>query len=185
MFAERLKEIRNGAGMTQVQLAEALGVSKGTVAMWEIGKREPNYETLNALSGIFDKRIDYILGYSNDSSSARLSEEQIEQLGAWMVEDDAQEEFMDIMALDNYNSNGRPRAGNGGKGKVPGTGDAHPDGQRGSDGKVKGKKMMHKGREAGMVFLPIFLKNPLTLRAFRAMYSSGNLRKGAHTSCQA
>ena len=43
MFAERLKEIRNGAGMTQVQLAEALGVSKGTVAMWEIGKREPNY----------------------------------------------------------------------------------------------------------------------------------------------
>lgn len=102
MFAERLKEIRNGAGMTQVQLAEALEVSKGTVAMWEIGKREPNYETLNALSGIFDKRIDYILGYSNDSSSARLSEEQIEQLGAWMVEDDAQEEFMDIMALDNY-----------------------------------------------------------------------------------
>ena len=65
MFAERLKEIRNGAGMTQVQLAETLGVSKGTVAMWEIGKREPNYETLNALSGIFDKRIDYILGYSN------------------------------------------------------------------------------------------------------------------------
>lgn len=102
MFAKRLKEIRNGAGMTQVQLAEALGVSKGTVAMWEIGKREPNYETLNALSGIFDKRIDYILGYSNDSSSARLSEEQIEQLGAWMVEDDAQEEFMDIMALDDY-----------------------------------------------------------------------------------
>ena len=102
MFAERLKKIRNGAGMTQVQLAEALGVSKGTVAMWEIGKREPNYETLNALSGIFDKRIDYILGYSNDSSSARLSEEQIEQLGAWMVEDDAQEEFMDIMALDDY-----------------------------------------------------------------------------------
>lgn len=102
MFAERLKEIRNGAGMTQVQLAEALGVSKGTVAMWEIGKREPNYETLNALSGIFDKRIDYILGYSNDSSSARLSEEQIEQLGAWMAEDDAQEEFMDIMALDDY-----------------------------------------------------------------------------------
>ena len=102
MFAERLKEIRNGAGMTQVQLAEALGVSKGTVAMWEIGKREPNYETLNALSGIFDKRIDYILGYSNDSSSARFIEEQIEQLGAWMVEDDAQEEFMDIMSLDDY-----------------------------------------------------------------------------------
>ena len=102
MFAERLKEIRNGAGMTQVQLAEALGVSKGTVAMWEIGKREPNYETLNALSGIFDKRIDYILGYSNGRSSVRLRQAQTEPLGERMVGDDAQEEFMDIMALDNY-----------------------------------------------------------------------------------
>ena len=38
---------------------------------------------------------------------------------------------------------------------------------------------------AGMVFLLIYLKKPLTLRAFRAMYSNGNLRKGAHTLCQA
>ena len=60
MFAERLKELRKGKNMTQVQLAEALGVSKGTIAMWEIGKREPNFETLNRLSDIFDKRIDYI-----------------------------------------------------------------------------------------------------------------------------
>ena len=135
MFAERLKEIRNGAGMTQVQLAEALGVSKGTVAMWEIGKREPNYETLNALSGIFDKRIDYILGYSNDSSSARLSEEHIEQLGAWMVEDDAQEEFMDIMALDNYGRMAIHGLVMAEKGYVS---DVKQDGQRGSDGKVKG-----------------------------------------------
>ena len=58
MFANRLKEIRKEKNMTQVQLAEALGVSKGTVAMWEIGKRQPNFETLNALSDIFDKRID-------------------------------------------------------------------------------------------------------------------------------
>ena len=62
MFAERLKELRKGKNMTQVQLAEALGVSKGTIAMWEIGKREPNFETLDRLSDIFDKRIDYILG---------------------------------------------------------------------------------------------------------------------------
>ena len=33
MFANRLKEIRKEKHMTQVQLAEALGVSKGTVAM--------------------------------------------------------------------------------------------------------------------------------------------------------
>ena len=38
MFGTRLKEIRKKRGYTQVSLAEALGVSKGTVAMWETKK---------------------------------------------------------------------------------------------------------------------------------------------------
>ena len=102
MFAERLKELRKDKNMTQVQLAEALGVSKGTVAMWEIGKREPNFETLNRLSDIFDKRIDYILGNSNDASSPRFTEEDIEQLGRWEVEDQFREIIMAYFSLDEY-----------------------------------------------------------------------------------
>ena len=39
MFAQRLKQLRAENKMTQVQLAEKLGVSKGTVAMWETDKR--------------------------------------------------------------------------------------------------------------------------------------------------
>ena len=102
MFAERLKELRKDKNMTQVQLAEALGVSKGTVAMWEIGKREPNFETLNRLSDIFDKRIDYILGYSNDASSPQFTEEDIDQLGRWEVEDQFREIIMAYLSLDEY-----------------------------------------------------------------------------------
>lgn len=102
MFAERLKELRKDKNMTQVQLAEALGVSKGTVAMWEIGKREPNFETLNRLSDIFDKRIDYILGNSNDASSPRFTEEDIDQLGHWEVEDQFREIIMAYLSLDEY-----------------------------------------------------------------------------------
>ena len=37
MFDERLKSLRKKCGYTQVSLAETLGVSKGTVAMWETG----------------------------------------------------------------------------------------------------------------------------------------------------
>ena len=102
MFAERLKELLKDKNMTQVQLAEALGVSKGTVAMWEIGKREPNFETLNRLSDIFDKRIDYILGNSNDASSPRITEEDIDQLGRWEVEDQFREIIMAYLSLDEY-----------------------------------------------------------------------------------
>jgi len=102
MFAQRLKELRKEKNMTQVQLAEALGVSKGTVAMWEIGKREPNYEPLNALSGVFDRGIDYILGYSEDASSAKLSEAEIDQLGRWAAEESFYETIMAYLRLDAY-----------------------------------------------------------------------------------
>ena len=86
MFAELLKALRKKHGYTQVSLAETLGVSKGTVAMWETGKRTPDFETLIGLSDLFDVRTDYILGKSTDDSSAKLSEEETEQLGRWELE---------------------------------------------------------------------------------------------------
>lgn len=102
MFADRLKELRNEKNITQVQLAELLGVSNGTVAMWETGKREPNYEMLNKLSEIFDKNIGYIIGYSNDASSVKMREKEAEQFGAWAAEDDFYETIMKYLALDEY-----------------------------------------------------------------------------------
>lgn len=95
MFDERLKSLRKKCGYTQVSLAETLGVSKGTVAMWEAGKRTPDFETLIRLSDLFDVRTDYILGKSNDSSSAKLSDDDIEQLGRWELES----VYTDLMKL--------------------------------------------------------------------------------------
>ena len=70
--------------------------------MWETGKREPNFETLNQLSEIFDKRIDYILGYSNDASSPKMTEEDIDQLGVWAAEDSFNETVTAYLRLDEY-----------------------------------------------------------------------------------
>ena len=95
MFDERLKSLRKKCGYTQVSLAETLGVSKGTVAMWETGKRTPDFETLIRLSDLFDVRTDYILWKSNDSSSAKLSDDDIEQLGRWELES----VYTDLMKL--------------------------------------------------------------------------------------
>lgn len=95
MFDERLKSLRKKCGYTQVSLAETLGVSKGTVAMWETGKRTPDFETLIRLSDLFDVRTDYILGKSNDSSSAKLSDDDIEQLGRLELES----VYTDLMKL--------------------------------------------------------------------------------------
>lgn len=104
-YATRIKELRKANGYTQVTLAEAFGVSKGTVAMWETGKRAPGYEIVNQLSDMFDRRIDYILGYSDDETSPKLSEEEINQLGQWEIDDQMQEAINMFMALDSYGRN--------------------------------------------------------------------------------
>ena len=102
MLAERLKQLRAEKGMTQVQLAQMLDVSKGTIAMWETSKRKPSFEILSKLSDIFDRRMDYILGYSDDASSPHPPEEELAQLGCWAAEDSMHETIMQYLRLDEY-----------------------------------------------------------------------------------
>lgn len=65
MFAQRLKELRKGRGLTQTQFAQKFNVSNGAVGMWETGKREPDIDTINRLANFFHVSIDYLLGKSN------------------------------------------------------------------------------------------------------------------------
>ena len=102
MLVERLKQLRAEKGMTQVQLAQMLDVSKGTIAMWETSKRKPSFEILSRLSDIFDRRMDYILGYSDDASSPQPPEEELDQLGCWAAEDSMHETIMQYLRLDEY-----------------------------------------------------------------------------------
>lgn len=102
MFAGRLKLLRKKQGHTQVSLAEELKVSKGTVAMWETGKRTPDFDMLVTLSDLFDVRIDYLLGHSDDDSSIRLTEEDIDQFGRWEAESIFHETFKMYLSLDSF-----------------------------------------------------------------------------------
>lgn len=102
MFADRLKKVRKEAGYTQESLAQALGVSKGTVAMWETGKRNPDFEMLCDISDLLDRKVDYLLDHSDDDSSPRMTPEQIDQLGRWELESRFVEALQLYMSLDNY-----------------------------------------------------------------------------------
>ena len=93
MIGDMIAIIRKEKGMTQIELATALGVSSGTVAMWETGKRKPSFEMFEKLTQVFDKRIDYILGTSDDPAPAKLNDLEVAQLGNWAM----QEEYEDVM----------------------------------------------------------------------------------------
>jgi transcriptional regulator with XRE-family HTH domain len=64
MFSYKLKESRKRNKLTQVALAEILGVSKGTVAMWETDKRYPRFEMLTKLARTLHVNPAYLLGTS-------------------------------------------------------------------------------------------------------------------------
>ena len=102
MGTDRIKQLRKQKGITQVEMAEMLGVGVSMVAMWESGKRTPNFKLLNALSDLFDKKIEYILGTSEDDTSPKLTDADIAQLGIWAVEEDCRKVMRDYMSLDEY-----------------------------------------------------------------------------------
>lgn len=64
-FGERLRMARHGARLKQVELAEEIGVSKGAVAAYEVGRSEPNLRNLIALSRVLGVPADWLLGESS------------------------------------------------------------------------------------------------------------------------
>lgn len=65
MFGERLKELREARGISQVQLARRLGKSKQSVSNWENNNILPSIEILIRLARIFCVSCDYLLGIDN------------------------------------------------------------------------------------------------------------------------
>jgi len=52
--------------MTQHMVAQKVGVSRSTVAMWETGKNEPDNQTLLELAMLFNCSVDYLLERTDD-----------------------------------------------------------------------------------------------------------------------
>ena len=65
IFKERLKELRLEKGVGQIELANAIHVSKGIISLWENGLREPKLSNLIALAQYFEISIDYLSGLEN------------------------------------------------------------------------------------------------------------------------
>ena len=61
-FDKILRLLRGEKEMSQQELADALGISKSAINMYERGERQPNFETLESIADFFNVDIDYLLG---------------------------------------------------------------------------------------------------------------------------
>ncbi len=60
-FADKSKELREEYNLTQLQLAQALHLSRSCISMLEIGKNEPTATTLISYANYFNLPIDDLL----------------------------------------------------------------------------------------------------------------------------
>lgn len=67
-FSERLKDLRKQAGLTQVDVAEKLGISQPAYASWERGVKKPTQENLVKIAQILNVSVDYLVGNSEEKT---------------------------------------------------------------------------------------------------------------------
>lgn len=60
-FHEKLKSLRVGHALTQVELAKQLTITQRALVNYETGKRIPNHATLMNIANFFGVSIDYLL----------------------------------------------------------------------------------------------------------------------------
>lgn len=71
-FPAILKELRSKNGITQAELAAILKTAKSTISMYEQGKREPSFETLEAIADYFNVDMDYLMGRSETPKAVKV-----------------------------------------------------------------------------------------------------------------
>lgn len=69
LLAQKLREFRKKQGLTQEQLAEAMGVTVGAVSKWESGASTPDVSLILELADFFETSVDVLLGYTQQSAS--------------------------------------------------------------------------------------------------------------------
>lgn len=76
----RIRQLREEVGMTQVRLSIELEVAQETISAYEHGKHYPSLAALIKMKKIFNAGIDYIMGFSDVRNPVKNLEDNEEVL---------------------------------------------------------------------------------------------------------
>ena len=62
MLNQRFRLLRQAQGISQVELAKQLGVTKQSISNWENDNIQPSIDMLKQLAQVFSVSTDYLLG---------------------------------------------------------------------------------------------------------------------------
>ncbi len=78
-IGENIRKLRKERGLTQEQLAEALGITVGAVHKWESYQSMPEIRLLVELAEMFETSVDSLLGYGWEKGTMAQAAEKIRQ----------------------------------------------------------------------------------------------------------
>lgn len=70
----QLIELRKAAGLSQYELARRLKMSRSALGNYEMGEREPDFETTQKLADFFGVSVDHLLGRGAPAEPALVEE---------------------------------------------------------------------------------------------------------------
>lgn len=114
-IGEKIRELREAKGLTQKQLGQKLGESKGTiVSNWEIGASRPDCERIIQLCSIFNISADELLGikldihrFTSEEWTRATKVRMLDEHGKTVVDYLINEEYARVLA--NGRKKNRPR----------------------------------------------------------------------------
>ena len=98
-FGERLKELRDEAGLTQEELGKAIGARKNTVYRWETGEYRPSEENALLIAHYFKVPYAYLMGVTDDRTERILTDEEEAEKKAEREKQDEEQMLMLYRAL--------------------------------------------------------------------------------------
>lgn len=66
LFSDMLTSLRKQEGLSQKELADKTGLTRSAIGMYETGKREPDFETLEIFADFFNVNMDTLLGKADN-----------------------------------------------------------------------------------------------------------------------
>ncbi len=92
-----IKDIRLRKGLTQSEVASALGVSSVVYSRYETGTRQPSIDTIIQIADIFGCSVDYLLGRLSIEESTLSDYEQKMLIASRNADERARQDALNLL----------------------------------------------------------------------------------------
>ena len=98
-IGSKLKTLRKGRKLTQIELADRLGLSRATVSNYEVGRRTPHLSELRRFAEFYGVGLDYFGVETMDESFELLSRAKSVFLNTEIPKEERERLYREIMKM--------------------------------------------------------------------------------------